>query len=50
MPSGCNKGDDPFASDDDPFGGEDDGFDFKRRKRSLSDKDYKIVEQPGKIH
>ena len=49
VPKGCNKGSDPFSGDDDPFEGEDDGWDFKRRKRSLSDKDYRIVEKPGKI-
>ena len=48
VPKGCNKGSDPFSGDDDPFEGEDDGWDFKRRKRSLSDKDYRIVEKPGK--
>ena len=47
-PKECNKGNDPFSNDDDVF--EDDGDDwgdFKRRKRSLSDKDYRIVEKPG---
>ena len=47
VPKGCNKGNDPFSGDDDPFGGEgDDGWDFKRRKRSISGKDYRIVEKP----
>ena len=49
VPKGCNKGSDPFSGDDDPFEGEDDGWDFRRKKRSLSDKDYRIVEKPGKI-
>ena len=53
VPKGCNKGneDDPFSSDDDDAFGDagDDWDDFKRRKRSLSDKDYRIVEKPGEV-
>ena len=50
VPKGCDKGDSPFDSVD-PFdnSGGDDDWDFKRRKRSISGKDYRIVEKPGKI-
>ena len=44
-PKECNKGNDPFSSDDDVFEDDGDDWDFKRRKRSLSDKDYRIVEK-----
>ena len=50
VPKGCDKGESPFDSVD-PFdkSGGDDDWDFKRRRRSLSGKDYRIVEKPGKI-
>jgi len=50
VPKGCSKGNDPFSSADDAFEDADDGWDFKRRKRSLSDKDYRIVEKPDSIY
>ena len=46
-PKECNKGNDPFSNDDSVFEDDGDDWDFKRRKRSLSDKDYRIVEKPG---
>ena len=46
-PKECNKGNDPFSSDDDAFEDAGDDWDFKRRKRSLTDKEYRIVEKPG---
>ena len=51
VPKGCNKGDDPFASDDDDAfedDGDDFDMDFKRRKRSVSSQEG-IFEKPGKV-
>ena len=49
VPRGCNKGDSPFGEDYEEDA-DDDDWDFKRKKRSLSnDNGRRIVENSGDI-
>ena len=47
-PKGCDKGNSPFGGDSNDWGDDGDEWDFKRKKRSLDDKEDKIVEKRGK--